>query len=84
MLKWLVGGVDVCIPFWRKIWHFVWAGETGWPQDLSRWVDDEVLILKGGNFPFLPRGKEDGGFKLVGECYVHGFKIGERIDEGMG
>ena len=40
-------------------------------------VDDEVWILKGGRTPFLLRRRDDGGYQLVGEAFVHGIMLGE-------
>ncbi|KAJ3526792.1 hypothetical protein NM208_g7903 [Fusarium decemcellulare] len=34
---------------------------------------DSVWILGGGNVPFTLRQREQGGYKLIGECYLNGF-----------
>ncbi|CEI61900.1 unnamed protein product [Fusarium venenatum] len=46
-------------------------------------VGDEVLIVGGGNVPFLFRKstKRQGSYQLVGECYVDGIMQGEVFDE---
>ena len=38
---------------------------------------DQIWFLSGGSVPFLLRQLSDGIFRLVGECYVHGFMNGE-------
>jgi hypothetical protein len=35
--------------------------------------DDLICILYGGNVPFVIRPREDGHYRLIGECYIHSF-----------
>lgn len=42
---------------------------------------DTVAMLYGGRTPFVLRPREDGGWTLVGECYVHGMMGGEALEE---
>lgn len=48
---------------------------------------DVVVVLRGGKVPFLLRranNNPEGGWVLVGECYVHGLMDGEGWDvEGV-
>jgi hypothetical protein len=45
--------------------------------------NDEVVVLFGGNTPFLLRPVENGQWNLVGQCHVHGIMKGEALaDEG--
>lgn len=43
---------------------------------------DVVAVLRGGKTPFLLRevNAGEGGWRLVGECYVHGLMDGEGWD----
>lgn len=41
---------------------------------------DTIVILRGGRTPFVIREVEDGLWKLLGECYVHGIMNGEAYD----
>jgi hypothetical protein len=48
--------------------------------------DDVVVMLFGGNVPYLLRPLKNGQWRFVGECYVHGIMRGEvlqhdRVDE---
>ncbi|KAK3395680.1 heterokaryon incompatibility protein-domain-containing protein [Sordaria brevicollis] len=49
---------------------------------------DMIVILYGGNVPYLLRPAEDKRFHLVGECYLDGFMHGEAMellhDDGSG
>lgn len=38
---------------------------------------DVVCIFGGANVPFILRSWEENGYKLIGECYVHGFMEGQ-------
>lgn len=40
---------------------------------------DVICLLNGVNIPFVIRKYGDGGYRLVGECYVHGMMFGERM-----
>lgn len=40
---------------------------------------DVVVVLFGGRIPFILREREEGGWILIGECYVHGVMNGEAL-----
>ncbi|EME40240.1 hypothetical protein DOTSEDRAFT_74892 [Dothistroma septosporum NZE10] len=42
---------------------------------------DSVVVLQGGLFPFVLRGKQDGQSELIGYCYVHGVMDGEAVEK---
>jgi hypothetical protein len=44
-------------------------------------VDDLVCIFIGASTLFVVREMEDGYFRLVGECYIHGLMAGEAMDD---
>jgi hypothetical protein len=35
-------------------------------------AEDVIFVAVGADVPFALRPQEDGNFKFVGECYVHG------------
>ena len=39
-------------------------------------LGDKIVVIKGGQVPLLLR-PQQGSFRLVGECYVHGIMDGE-------
>jgi hypothetical protein len=46
-------------------------------------VGDRICLLHGGRVPFVLR-RQEKGFSLVGECYVHGLMKGEALKrEGL-
>ncbi|KAK7908657.1 HET-domain-containing protein [Apiospora marii] len=46
---------------------------------------DEVCVLLGGEAPFVLRPVEERGtFRMVGQCYAHGFMDGEAVRGGCG
>lgn len=44
-------------------------------------VGDSVWILSGARVPFVLRGDESGGLRLVGEAYIHGVMHGKAVSE---
>lgn len=47
-------------------------------------VGDVVVVLFGGNTPYVLRGVgNQGHYKLIGECYVSGIMHGEALDMGL-
>ena len=47
--------------------------------------NDLVVLLYGGDIPYILRPREEGGYVLVGEAYVHGVMLGEimpKVDAG--
>jgi len=47
------------------------------PKNLQ--TGDCLAQLEGGKVPYVLR-QNGQTFKLIGECYVHGFMLGERFD----
>jgi len=43
-------------------------------------VNDIVCVLLGRPTPFALRRKENGQYRLIGECYVHGLMAGESMN----
>jgi hypothetical protein len=41
---------------------------------------DEIWLLGGARVPFILRQLEDGGYKIIGEAYVHGLMYGEAVE----
>lgn len=46
---------------------------------MSSQKDDIVVVLFGGDVPFVLRRLPNGCMRLVGECYVHGLMTGEAL-----
>ena len=49
--------------------------------------DDEIWMLHGGDVPFILRPCHGGGddiFRLIGDCYLHGYMYGEKLVEDPG
>lgn len=44
---------------------------------------DLVVVLFGGNVPFILRKREESGYEVVGEAYVYGVMDGEGLNEGF-
>ena len=44
-------------------------------------VGDLICVFPGASTPFVVREMEDGYFRLVGECYMHGLMDGKAMDE---
>jgi hypothetical protein len=54
------------------------SGRIGWvPSNTEK--NDLICILYEGQVPYVLRPCE-GGYKLVGECYIHGLMEGEAIE----
>jgi hypothetical protein len=43
---------------------------------------DSVVLLFGGQVPYILRDKEDDEFEFIGECYIHGLMFGEGLQYG--
>ncbi|TAQ85342.1 hypothetical protein B7494_g6333 [Chlorociboria aeruginascens] len=54
--------------------------------DCHAWLNDGIWVLPGGQTPFILRNSSDGGYHLLGPCYVHGCmykeSIWELVDKG--
>lgn len=46
-------------------------------------IEDTVVVLSGGNLPFVLRQKGAGKYKFGGECYLHGVMDGEAMNKAM-
>ncbi|KUJ23421.1 uncharacterized protein LY89DRAFT_713883 [Mollisia scopiformis] len=68
------GGRRVCVT--RK-------GFIGVVPPVSR-VGDQVVVFGGMQTPTVVRGRGEGGWEVVGECYVHGVMEGQVWGMGMG
>jgi hypothetical protein len=51
--------------------------------DVTLQADDLVCVLFGGRVPFILRKMEEGHYRFVGECYLHGIMFGEALGEGL-
>lgn len=47
-------------------------------------IDDLVVILHGCSLPVILRSAGDGGFVMIGTCFVDGIMHGERVDWDSG
>ena len=51
----------------------------GWgPSEVE--PGDSVVIIHGFNLPMAIRKVQDGTYRFLGPCYVHGFMDGEAFD----
>ena len=41
---------------------------------------DAICVFMGGAVPFVIRGTDNGRFRLLGECYIHGLMDGKALD----
>ncbi|TVY80786.1 Heterokaryon incompatibility protein 6 OR allele [Lachnellula suecica] len=53
-----------------------WVGAEAQPGDI-------VCIFLGASVPYVLRSENNGFYKLVGECYVHGIMYGETLIAGL-
>ncbi|KAN0088998.1 HET domain containing protein [Hyaloscypha variabilis] len=44
-------------------------------------IGDSIVILLGGRTPFILRRTRKGGYRFIGECYVHGMMNGEGLGQ---
>lgn len=51
-------------------------GYIGLVPDLTK-EGDQIVLLKGGKFPFVLRMKDGGVWEFIGDSYVHGITRGE-------
>lgn len=53
--------------------------------DINVQVGDSICVFLGSKTPYVVRdADEDGGKKLLGEAYLHGFMKGEVVESGSG
>jgi hypothetical protein len=55
-------------------------GLFGWAMDGVQ-EGDELCVFYGGKYPFVISSVEDGKYRIVGDCYIHGFMDGEALSE---
>jgi len=57
------------------------GGRFGWAVDGTR-VGDVVAVFEGGDFPFVLReDSEPDKYRIIGDCYIHGFMEGEGMTD---
>lgn len=56
------------------------AGRFGWAVDGAQ-VGDYIVVLGGGDHPFLMRSAPSETFTIVGDCYLHGVMEGEALQK---
>lgn len=56
------------------------CGAFGWAMD-GVLEGDKVCVFYGGEFPFVIRPVENGGYRVVSDCYVQGFMDGEALGD---
>jgi hypothetical protein len=42
---------------------------------------DQICIMLGGEVPFVLRMDDNGHYRFIGECYVHGIMDGVAMNE---
>jgi hypothetical protein len=42
---------------------------------------DEIVLFPGGHTPFVLRKRENGRYRMVGECFIHGIMSGEAAED---
>ena len=64
---------------YQRVFFISWNGFMGLAPK-GTLPDDEVVLFLGARVPFVIRESEDGGWKLIGECYVYGIMFGEAME----
>lgn len=69
-------GFESCFSQWSQGRNFstTGRGHMGWIPTAAV-TGDHIVIFRGCRVPFVVRPHEDG-YKLLGDCYVHGFMEG--------
>lgn len=58
-------------------------GRFGWGVDGTK-AGDEVVLFYGCDYPFVVRRDSQGsGWRIIGDCYIHGLMDGEGIRDGF-
>jgi hypothetical protein len=77
---------------WKEMFdNLAWCGDTwdvfqsdngslGLGPVAGMKIGDIVCVFGRGNVPFILREWEGHGYKLIGECYVHGLMHGEAVE----
>lgn len=55
------------------------AERYGWAVDGTK-VGDVVVVFYGCPYPFLLRESSDESYRIIGDCYIHGFMDGEAME----
>ena len=59
------------------------SGRFGWAVDGTK-IGDEVVLFYGCDYPFVMRwDSQKQGWRILGDCYIHGLMNGEGIREGF-
>jgi hypothetical protein len=61
-----------------RLFYTTTKGYMGWIPDEAR-QDDLIGLLFGGHAPFVLRPIQDGTYRMLGACYVHGIMRGEAM-----
>jgi hypothetical protein len=69
----------IIVPFLSRMLMTTKKGYVGFVPKRSR-AGDLVFVLMGSDVPLVLRRCEEGMYRLVGECYVHGIMEGEAMD----
>jgi hypothetical protein len=58
--------------------RFAWIPERASPgRDCEGRPNDRICVFRGGRVPYVVRGRPDGSYGLVGECWIQGLMQGE-------
>lgn len=66
----------------RRLVRLQGQGGVGAAPEMAQ-VGDVLCLLHGARVPYVMRKSEDGKFRLVGEAFVDGLRIGNLLLEGM-
>jgi hypothetical protein len=69
----------IMVPFLSRMMMTTKKGYVDFVPKRSR-AGDLVFVLMGSDVPLVLRRCEEGMYRLVGECYVHGIMEGEAMD----
>ena len=64
---------------YQRVFFISWTGFMGLAPK-GTLPNDEVVLFFGAHVPFIIRASKDGGWKLIGECYVYGIMFGEAME----
>ena len=54
--------------------RFGWIADGGQPGDV-------IAMFYGGDYPFVLRPGQDGEYRILGDCYLHGMMEGEALND---
>ena len=66
---------------WTRNRRFIRSvqGRFGWVPDQAR-EGDIICVINGLAVPLVLRESQEGGFELIGDCYLHGIMDGEGME----